>query len=258
MASVKAPELDRACVEAVEVARAAAVRRSGVMGVGESVEVVCEDTRVATHYFECTHPGYRGWRWSVTLARASRAKVVTVNEVCLVPGEGSLLAPDWVPWADRIQAGDVAPGVLMPSPDNDLRLDAGFTGGEQSGDGDPAEWSQVRAVVSELGLGRERVLSAYGRDEAVQRWIDGDGGPDNAMTRQAPGICQECGYFVRLAGLLGREFGVCANEYSPTDGWVVNVGHGCGAHSDVAEAEQGVELPRPVWDTITLDGTLFD
>lgn len=254
----KGPELDAACAAAVDVALAAARARSGVMTVGEHVGVVPEGTRVATHYFACTHPGYPGWRWSVTVARASRAKVVTIDEVCLVPGEGSLLAPPWVPWAERIQAGDVAPGILMPTADDDPRLEAGFTGGDHARDADPAEWQQMRAVVAELGLGRERVLSGFGRDEAADRWVDGDGGPHNAMTRQAPGACQECAYFIRLAGALGQHFGVCANEYSPRDGAIVTVDHGCGAHSDVVEPSRDGDLPRPVWDTIGVDELIFD
>ena len=48
---------------------------------------------MVTHFFACPHPGYQGWRWSVTVARASRAKVVTVDEVVLLPGEGALLGP---------------------------------------------------------------------------------------------------------------------------------------------------------------------
>lgn len=251
--------LDAACAAAVDVARAAAERRADVAGgVGDHLGVVSEDLRVATHFFTCLHPGYPGWRWAVTVVRAARARVVTVSEVCLVPGEGALVAPPWVPWADRIHAGDVTAGVLMPTPDNDPRLEPGFTGGDAARDADPAEWQQTRAVVAELGLGRERVMSVYGRDETADRWVDGEGGPHNAMTRQAPGICQACGYFVRLSGSLGRSFGACANEYSPSDGEVVTVDHGCGAHSDVVEPSRGVELPRPVWDTITIDDLLFD
>lgn len=250
--------LDAACAEAVEVALLAARGRAGVMTVGGHLGVAPEDTRVATHYFACEHPGYPGWRWAVTVARASRARVVTVDEVCLVPGEGSLVAPEWVPWAERIEAGDIAPGVLMPTPDNDPRLEPGFTGGDQARDADPAEWSQVRAVVAELGLGRERVLSQYGRDEAAERWVEGEGGPLNAMTRQAPGLCVDCAYFVRLTGSLGRSFGVCANEFSVRDGAVVTLDHGCGAHSDVVEDQRGVDLPRAVWDTIGVDQLTFD
>lgn len=256
--AVKAPELDKACADAVDVARNAAEARSGVMTVGEHLDVFAEDTRVATHLFAVEHPGYAGWRWSVTVARASRARAVTVDEVCMVPGRDALLAPAWVPWAERVEAGDVSPGVLMPTADNDPRLEAGFTGGESARDEDPAEWAQTRAVVAELGLGRERIISSFGRDEAVERWIAGEGGPDNAMTKQAPGLCVDCGYFVRLAGDLGRTFGVCANAFSPQDGGVVSIDHGCGAHSDVVEAQRGVDLPRPVWDTISVDEMLFD
>lgn len=256
--AVRTLEADAACVEAVDLARRAAETRDDVMGVGEHLGVSVEDTRVVTHFFACDHPGYPGWRWAVTVARASRARVVTVNEVVLVPGEGALVAPAWVPWSDRIEAGDVTPGVLMPTADDDPRVEAGFTGGDAARDADPAEWQATRAVVAELGLGRERVLSAYGRDEAAERWEAGDGGPHNAMTKQAPGVCQGCAYFIRLSGSLGREFGVCANEHAPSDGEVVSVDHGCGAHSDVVEPERGIDLPRPVWDTISVDDLLFD
>lgn len=256
--AVKAPELDLACGEAIEVAREAAQARADVAGVGEHLGVRAEDNRVATHYFAVEHPGYPGWHWAVTVARAARAKVVTVSEVVMLPGEGSLLAPAWVPWEDRIEAGDVTPGVLMPTPDHDPRLEPGFTGGDAARDADPAEWQATRAVVAELGLGRERVLSSYGRDEAAERWSAGDGGPNNPMTKQAPGVCQSCAYFVRLSGSLGRGFGACANEFSPSDGRIVTVDHGCGAHSDVVEPQRGVDLPRPVWDTISVDDLLFD
>lgn len=254
----KAPELDAACAETVDLARAAAEGRADVAGVGDHLGVVAEGARVATHYFEVLHPGYTGWRWAVSVARASRARVVTVSEVVMLPGEGALVAPAWVPWSDRIQAGDVGPGVLMPTSDNDPRVEAGFTGGDTARDADPAEWAATRAVVAELGLGRERVLSVYGRDEAADRWVEGEGGPHNAMTKQAPGNCLDCAYFVRLTGSLGRQFGVCANEFSQRDAQVVTVDHGCGAHSDVVEPQRGVDLPRPVWDTITTDDLLFD
>lgn len=258
MATTKSPKLDPAIADAVDVARAAAEEAASIVGVGEHLEITVEDDRVATHWFDCPHPGYVGWRWAVTLVRASRAKVVTVNEVNLLPGPDALVAPAWIPYADRIQAGDVAPGVVMPTADDDPRLEPGYTGGEDAADADPVEASLTRAVVAELGLGRERILSDFGRGEAAERWLEGDGGPDNAMTRQAPAPCVTCGYFVRLQGRLGAIFGACTNQYSQSDGRVVSVDHGCGAHSDVVAEERGVELPSPVWDTITVDQGLFD
>lgn len=253
------PKLDPACAEAVDLARGAALEAASVtQSVGDHLGVIAEGDRVVTHYFASTHPGYRGWRWAVTVVRASRARKVTVDEVVLIPGDDALVAPDWVPWADRIEPGDVAPGILMPTPDDDPRLEPGYTAGEYAADLEPAEASAMRAVVAELGLGRERVLSAYGRDEAAERWLDSDGGPENDMTRQAPGQCQGCGYFVRLTGSMGVLFGACANEYSPSDGRVVSIDHGCGGHSDVVAPERKAELPLPIWDTISIEESLFD
>jgi hypothetical protein len=249
--------LDQACADAVELAQTAALRRCGVFGVGEHLGVEPEDQRVATHYFACTHPGYPGWRWSVTVARASRARVVTVSEVLMVPGEGALLSPSWVPWAERVTAKDIVPGAILPTRADDERLVPGYTG-DETADLDPGEWSQVRWVVTELGLGRERVLSGEGRDSAANRWLAGTGGPDNEMTHQAPAMCASCGFMVPLAGSLGRLFGACTNEYSPQDGEVVSRDHGCGGHSDVAAPKRGVKLGIPIWDTISIDPTLFD
>ena len=78
------------------------------------------------------------------------------------------------------------------------------------------------------------------------------------MSRHAPASCVTCGYFVRLQHSLGRVFGVCSNEFSPSDGSVVHVDHGCGGHSDVVEKHRGIELPEPVFDTISIDDSLFD
>jgi hypothetical protein len=251
-------ELDEACVEAIELAREAAVQRAGVLEVGEHRGVFAEDVRVVTHLFDCVHPGYPGWQWSVTVVRASRARVVTVSEVTLVPGEGALLAPAWVPWSERIGPKDLTPGVLAPAEPDDYRLEPGYTGGEFATDEDPAEASQIRAVIAELGLGRERVLSPEGRDAALERWLESPGGPDNPMTQQAPALCESCGFFVAITGSLGRLFGVCTNELSPSDGAAVSRDHGCGGHSDVVAPSKGVDLSLPIWDTISVEEGLFD
>ena len=251
---------DAACLAAVDLARAAAEETAGVIGVGEYLGAQSEDTRVVSHFFTCPHPGYCGWRWSVTVARAARARVVTVDEIVLLPGEEALQAKAWVPWAERIQPRDVTPGVLLRSSDDDPRLEPGYTGGDEAGNPEPAELSAIHTVVAELGLGRERVLSAEGRDEAAERWLAGDGGPDNLLSKLAPDICETCGFFVRLQGSLGTLFGVCANAYSTSEGTVVSVNHGCGAHSNALADERPEELPPPIWDTIEWDApiSLFD
>lgn len=255
----KAPKLDPIAAAAVDLAREAANGVSGPEAVGEHIEAVAEPgDRVVTHYFECLLPGYPDWHWAVTTVRASRAKLATVNEVSLLPKEQALLAPAWVPWEERIQPGDVGPGLLMATPDNDPRLEPGFAATDLPADADTSEWVQLRTTVAELGLGRERVLSRYGRDEAAERWIAGPPGPGDEGSREAPANCGTCGYFVPLRGSLGTLFGACANKYSASDGRVVHLDHGCGAHSDVVEKSRARELPAPVFDTVSLDEGLFD
>ena len=230
---------------AVDLAREAAIAEAGPDGVGEHLGVIAEAERVVTHSFACLHPGYRGWCWAVTLARAPRARTVTVNDVVLLPGEEALLAPPWVPWSDRIAPGDVGPGMLVATPPEDPRLEPGYTAGADPKT--PEEAIEIRAVVRELGLGRTRVLSKVGRDGACERWL-ATRGPDAPQARQAPAPCSTCGYFIRLRGELGAAFGACANAYSNSDGQIVSIDHGCGAHSDVVEERRGVSLPPLLWD----------
>ncbi len=244
---------DAVTMAATELAREAATEAAGDFGVGEHLGAVAGGERVVTHEFACLHPAYTGWHWAVTLVRASRAKVPTVNEVVLLPGPQALQVPAWVPWSERVQPDDLAPGMLLPMPEGDPRVVPGYTG-----DGvDEADSVAARAIASELGLGRERLLSPYGRDEAVERWNEGEAGPDAPQARLAPAPCSSCAFFVRLRGSLGVAFGACANAASPSDGRVVSIQHGCGAHSDVV-AEPPADLGEPVWDTVSIDSSLFD
>ncbi len=201
-----------------------------------------------THLFECAAPGYRGWRWSVTVSRAARAKAVTVSECVLLPGPDAVLAPAWVPWEQRVEPDDLGPGDLMPTTDDDPRLVPGYTGSDEE-----PEPLDVQEVLDELGLARAWVLSPEGRDEAAARWRDGIGGPDTEIARSAPAPCETCGFMVPLAGPLGRAFGVCANERTPFDGHVVSYDHGCGAHSGVRAEQLQDDQPEPVFDTVSLD-----
>ena len=75
--------------------------------IGLVHHVRAEEERLSTHLFECTLPGYRGWFWFATLSRAPRSRVATICEVDLLPGDDALIAPDWVPWADRVRPEDL-------------------------------------------------------------------------------------------------------------------------------------------------------
>lgn len=248
------PKPDAATVAAADQARAALVAEVDPADVGEHLGHVVEDDRVVTHLFACERAGYVGWQWSVTVARASRHKEITVDEIVLVPGDAAIVAPAWVPYRDRIKPGDLSPGDLLPVSDDDPRLVPTYSFGDDPLDAD--DKAQVRTVAKDLGLGRVRTLSVEGRDAAAQRWTDGDGGPDAPVARSAPDQCTTCGFLLRIAGPLSERFGVCANGDANDDGRVVTFDHGCGAHSEVrlAKRHEPVPLPDPVFDTVTLDG----
>lgn len=219
-----APKLDQVCAAAIDLAAEALAEDH--VEVGAHLTAVAEAERVVTHFFECTLPGYRGWRWAVTVARAPRSKHVTVCETVLLPGEDAILPPNWVPWNERLQPGDLGVGDLLPTRADDDRLAPGYVLSDDQA---------VEEVSWELGLGRPRVMSRDGRAEAAQRWYDGDHGPEAAISTAAPANarCGMCGFYLPLAGSLRLAFGACGNLFAPDDGRVVSADHGCGAHSEV-------------------------
>ena len=239
--SAKTAKLDQVCAAAVDLAREAVADDH----VGGYLGCIAEGDRVVTHYFDCTLPGYRGWRWSATVARAPRSRHVTICETVLLPGDGALLAPTWVPWHERLQPGDLGVGDLLPTRADDYRLAPGYVLSD-----DPA----VEEVSWELGLGRPRVMSREGRAETAQRWYDTEHGPEAPISIAAPANarCGLCGFYLPLAGSLRQVFGVCGNLFAPDDGRVVSADHGCGAHSEVLvdPAPPVEELPTVYDDSV--------
>lgn len=235
----RAPRLDATCAEpeVVDLARGA-VTEVEPEHVGAHRGAVAEAERVVTHLFECLLPGYRGWQWAVTVNRAPRSRKVTISETVLLPGPEALVAPEWVPWDERLEPGDLGVGDLLPTPPDDERLTPGYLLSD-----DPA----VEDVNWEFGLGRTRVMSRQGRVDTAQRWYESDHGPEAAIATSAPrgAQCGSCGFWLPLAGWMRQAFGVCGNLYAPDDGRVVSVDHGCGAHSEVLLAQEApvAELP---------------
>lgn len=253
------PTIDAQAADAVELARAALDGVADPGTVGDHLGVEADDDRVVTHLFACTLPGYRGWRWAVTVARASRSRAVTVDETVLLPGPESLLSPEWVPWSERLRPGDLGVGDLLPTRDDDERLEPGWNADDlavdpalDDGEAEPLA-DQVADLVARLDLARARLLSPIGFDDAVDRWLAGDHGPASAMSQAAPASCASCGFRIVLAGRLGRAFGVCANAISPSDGHVVSLDHGCGAHSEAAVLPSAHAPAPPVVDEIGFD-----
>jgi hypothetical protein len=259
----RAKEADQVCADAIDVARKALAEQAGVAqdAIGEHLGAEPVADRVVMHLFSCTDRAYAGWRWAVTVTRAPRSKLVTVDESVLLPGPDALLAPAWVPWHDRLRPGDVGIGDLLPASPDDERLvpfavldgdDAVTdwflpwtdTENEQAG---PAEPSELPAP------GRSRVLSWFGRDDTAERWYESDHGPRTPLSHAAPANCVTCGFFVPLSGGLGRVFGACGNAFAPDDGRVVSADHGCGAHSEAVLTGAAVHAAVPVIDEFGYD-----
>lgn len=103
--------------------------------IGLVHHVRAEEERLSTHLFECTLPGYRGWFWFATLSRAPRSRVATICEVGLLPGDDALIAPDWVPWADRVRPEDLEENAAQESAESAEAAEAE----ESAESGEPAE-----------------------------------------------------------------------------------------------------------------------
>ncbi|HEY8719771.1 DUF3027 domain-containing protein [Pengzhenrongella sp.] len=239
---------DAILISAVDQARQVAIEAAeNPAHVGEHLGAVVEGERLVSHQFACTAPGYRGWHWTVTLARVPRARVATVCEAELLPGDDAILAPSWLPWSERLRPGDIGPGDVLPFLADDPRLVPGYVA---TGDED-----EDRVAIEELALARARLLSREGRDRAAERWYAGSQGPTSPTAVAASAACLTCAFMIPLSGPLGQLFGVCANEWSPDDAKVVSLDHGCGAHSETDLEPHPSDWPAsgPKFDDMDLE-----
>lgn len=98
-AAAGAAVTDAAALEAL--ARGALAEITRPAHVGALRDITAADD-VATVRFATTQGGYPGWVWTVAIA-VNPGMEPSVLETELIPAEGALVAPDWVPWADRLE-----------------------------------------------------------------------------------------------------------------------------------------------------------
>ena len=253
---------DPILTRAVDEARAALVEQVGAEVVGDPQGFVSEGKHAVTQYFDCTQAGYPGWRWAVTVAHAEGVDGVTIDEIVLLPGEAAIIAPAWVPYRERIQPGDLSPGDILPTDEDDLRLVPAYLSGDP---GDDASDDILAEAVDGRACSARSPTSSASAAPGCCRWRAASSPPtagtratrvpSRAISQQAPHACAACGFLVRLSGPLSLTFGVCANEYANDDGRVVALGHGCGAHSEaqLRKKQLPVPVPDPSFDTISRD-----
>ncbi|WP_336697229.1 DUF3027 domain-containing protein [Curtobacterium sp. USHLN213] len=121
------------------LARTALLEVTPESTVGAFAGTVDEGDGVVSVLFANRMAGYPGWRWTVSIAQVSGDEP-TVLEVELMPGDGSLLAPDWVPWSERLaeyRAGQDTDGAEGEHDDeSDEDDDEDFDGDEDDADED--------------------------------------------------------------------------------------------------------------------------
>lgn len=234
--------------------------------VGDFVEAIDLGDDVTDFRFETRVRGYEGWQWSVTLYHDVELDHWTVNESSLVPTDRALRPPAWIPWKDRLEPTDLAVTDSIGTEPDDPRLEEGFRATD-AGEGAPAETPEmsetsetskedVEDAVEEFELSRRHVLTSLGRAQTAKRWYEGPRGPKSLSTKTADGNpCSTCGFFIPLKGELNLLFGVCANKWSPDDGRVVSVDHGCGEHSEIEPPEPSHlwVQSKPAFDDLHID-----
>jgi hypothetical protein len=175
---------DLVTATAVEVARAALLEITPEPNIGAFVSEQTDDEGVTTIRFASSMLGYPDWFWTVSVAQLPDESP-TVLEAELLPGEGALIAPDWVPWADRLEdykaaqaaiaAGELAAGDASDedadddaddddADDDDLDEDADDDSDDDLGDDpdDGIDFESDEALAAEQLAG---VPSPVGVDE---------------------------------------------------------------------------------------------
>lgn len=114
----------------VELARAALLEITTADTIGQLSGSITETDGVITLYFDTTLRGYVGWKWTVSISHGEGSSV-SVLETELTPAEGALLAPDWVPWSERLAEYKEAQAALAAE-----ALESGHDDGDDSDDDD--------------------------------------------------------------------------------------------------------------------------
>jgi len=132
------PESDTPKSRYEELARSGLMEITPAATVGALFGETDEGNGAVSVLFESAQPGYPGWKWTVSIADVE-GQEPTVLEAELMPGDGSLLAPDWVPWSDRLadyKAAQEATEGVSESDDDDDDDDHDDTGDDESDDED--------------------------------------------------------------------------------------------------------------------------
>lgn len=147
MTSKPEQPVDERLIGAHDLALAALHEITPASTVGPAAGYTAEDDGAVSLRFHTRLAGYPGWFWTVSVAVVDDSEP-TVLEVELLPGDGALLAPDWVPWATRLaeyQAAQAAAAVDDDSDDDDDEDADDDSDDEDSDDEDDSDDEEPKA-----------------------------------------------------------------------------------------------------------------
>jgi len=186
-------EADEVLMAATDQAKAALELITPADTIGEYLGYIVEGEHVLSLLFDCLMTGYPGWRWTVSLSRVDSDSEPQVLETELMPGDDALLAPEWVPWSDRLadskiaeelaaaaRAGDVESDDDDDSDDDDESDDDESYDDESDDDDESAESDDAAddGVDALDGIDFDEALTAseLHEDEAREAEAETDGG----------------------------------------------------------------------------------
>jgi hypothetical protein len=181
---------DAVLAAAVDFARQGLLEVVPADQVGEHVTSYPEAERLTTHRFEAYVPGYGGWQWFVTLTRVPRGKEATISEVGLLPSEEALLAPEWLPWSERVRPEDHDDAAAPAQPaDAPVQQEEGspapetLPAGPDAGDSRAADSGVEDSVVEDAAVEDADRSEPAGTDPTVTA----AGSPDQGPAASGPG-----------------------------------------------------------------------
>jgi hypothetical protein len=190
MTSKPEPVADERLLHAHDLALAALREITPADTIGPAVGHVVEDDNVVSLWFRTRLAGYPGWHWTVTLAVVEGAEP-TVLETELLPGEGALLAPDWVPWAQRLaeyQAAQAATAAAGDGPDEDDLDDDDLDDDLDDEDAEDESDDEDEEPKARLHAGDLDGVDIDELDESAERSDDDDVEDDDADDESADDV----------------------------------------------------------------------
>ncbi len=160
-----APVADERLTGAHDLALSALHEITPADTVGPAAGYTLEEDGVVSLRFHTRLSGYPGWFWTVSVAVVEDSEP-TVLEVELLPGDGALLAPDWVPWATRLAEYQAAQAAAA-SEDSDDESDEDDPDDDESDDDDDDEEPKARFHAGDLdGVDIDELDADHAHDDA--------------------------------------------------------------------------------------------